>query len=1076
MKLETFFEKFDQFADAPDAVAKMRELIMWSAFSGAFSAEERNQPMPEEWAVEGAPTLPAIPSSWKWQRGSEVFDVIRGVSYKKNDASASPVEGSFPVLRANNIGNGINFDGLVYVPRDNIRDEQFVRRGDILIAMSSGSKKLVGKAAPIVTNFIGAFGAFCGIIRNKSAIPDEVLARYFQSPQYTSWVTAAGRGIGINNLGKGDLDSLPVPTPPLAEQKRIVAKVDELMALCDRLEAQQQERETQHAALARASLARFADAPTPANLPFLFHPSYPIPPAHLRKSILTLAVQGKLVPQDPNDEPAEEESCGKKSEKIEAVSENEKLFPIPPNWMWWRLGTIGIGSTGKTPPTKNPENYGGQIPFIGPGQITPTGNLLPPEKFLSEVGIENSVEALPGDVLMVCIGGSIGKSAICRERLSFNQQINSVRPISLTTEFTYIAFRSFYFQEQVAKRATGSATPIINRGKWEEIPIPVPPLAEQRRIVAKVDQLMALVDALETQLAASRATAANLLSALVAELTGTGEISNRAESSKGTVTMKAKANVSAERREQREPLKLSTKSFVLRRFAMSSGYRSLGEFDCTYHSEEAVAEEASPIVLVGLNGSGKSNLIEAAAEVFCFLELINLPWKKVASSSSRYRANRHLFELEYTLEDDRGKTLVRVRKTKKSNAEFYTVSQDGSETPVEAGRSQLLLLPRRIIGYSSGLNETVSHPFLRTKTIYSEEVRDAAPPEGEEASEDAVFDTGTLYMDYESNAAILISNYIFQKSADLAIIKEFTRVKGVSSFGLRFNRKRAGKSGRNSIVRLTSELKTYLRSFAICAGAKYDDQQIAYDLRFEMDRETTELFRQEFNTAENLFMAMHKWSLLNALILSDEQRNVYLSSDITKGALERPPSVPPSDRVFNIFDLTLRLSEPAVEIDYSGLSDGEHQFIQVFGTALLFSAPGTLFLFDEPESHFNPEWRTKFNLILNRLPNASRQEYVISTHSPFIVSGSRMGNVYKFTRTGGDISCAPVTFETYGAAFDDLLKKLFSVNSLIDQSAREELEEIIKEGDVGKMQDAVEDFAESKEKRRLYEALIKKEG
>ena len=137
---------------------------------------------------------------------------------------------------------------------------------------------------------------------------------------------------------------------------------------------------------------------------------------------------------------------------------------------------------------------------------------------------------------------------------------------------------------------------------------------------------------------------------------------------------------------------------------------------------------------------------------------------------------------------------------------------------------------------------------------------------------------------------------------------------------------------------------------------------------------------------------------------------------------------------------------------------------------------GPSFFLTNRESHFNPEWRTKFNLILNRLPNASRQEYVISTHSPFIVSGSRMGNVYKFTRNGAEITIDPVKFETYGASFDDLLKKLFSVNSLIDQSARKELEEIIKEGDIGKMQDAVEDFAESKEKRRLYEALIKKEG
>ena len=114
------------------------------------------------------------------------------------------------------------------------------------------------------------------------------------------------------------------------------------MALCDRLEAQQQERETRHAALARASLARFADAPTPANLQFLFHPSYTIPPADLRKSILTLAVQGKLVPQDPNDEPAEDcliESLAEVA-KVDRYDDNRAADArrsdsnFPPTWAW----------------------------------------------------------------------------------------------------------------------------------------------------------------------------------------------------------------------------------------------------------------------------------------------------------------------------------------------------------------------------------------------------------------------------------------------------------------------------------------------------------------------------------------------------------------------------------------------------------------------------------------------------------------------------------------------------------------------------------------------------------------------
>ena len=361
----------------------------------------------------------------------------------------------------------------------------------------------IGKVAilaePAVTN-----QAVCGCTPFEG-VSNRYLFNYLVSQRAA--FHEASEGGAQPNLSKVKIVAFPFPLPPLAEQKRIVAKVDELMALCDRLEAQQRERETRHAALARASLARFADAPTPANLPILFHPSYAITPADLRKSILTLAVQGKLVPQDPNDEPVETDSgC-------------EAPFDIPSNWQWKPLGRLGLCRTGKTPPTGDPTNYGLGFPFIGPGQITLSGRFTASEKSITRQGFENSTEAKAGDILMVCIGGSIGKAAICREPIGFNQQINSLRLQRDLPTFVYLAVTADYFQEQVLANASGSATPIINKGKWELIPIPLPPLAEQRRIVAKVEQLMALVDALETPPAASRATAANLLFAVVTELT-----------------------------------------------------------------------------------------------------------------------------------------------------------------------------------------------------------------------------------------------------------------------------------------------------------------------------------------------------------------------------------------------------------------------------------------------------------------------------------------------------------------------------------------------------------------------------
>jgi type I restriction enzyme S subunit len=341
------------------------------------------------------------------------------------------------------------------------------------------------------------------------------------------------------------LESAAIPLPPIAEQKRIVTKVHELMALCDRLEAQQQERQTRHAALARASLARFAAAPTPTNLNLLFHSSFSIHPSDLRKSILTLAVQGKLVPQDPNDEPVDKvlalisttklqlQKTGEigKEKPVEPLQPDCLPFEAPESWRWAKLAEITeLITKGSSPKWQGvayvPESEG--ILFITSENV---GNyILRKLDDLKYVAKEfNEIEPRSilkrGDILMNLVGASIGRTSVydLHDGANINQAVALIRLVRETDgvcpRFLLHYLNSPYAIDYMLSSRVVNAQPNISLTDAREFAIPIPPLAEQRRIVAKVEQLMALVDELETQLAASRATAKNLLEALVAELT-----------------------------------------------------------------------------------------------------------------------------------------------------------------------------------------------------------------------------------------------------------------------------------------------------------------------------------------------------------------------------------------------------------------------------------------------------------------------------------------------------------------------------------------------------------------------------
>lgn len=165
-------------------------------------------------------------------RVGDLSDQIRGVTYGKEDASKTPKDGYLPVLRAGNITeHGLIYSDLVYVPTGKISPKQKIKRGDIVIAASSGSLDVVGKAAPALDDFDGGFGAFCKVIRPNQKVDSKYLAHFFKTPEYRTIISSLAAGANINNLRSEHLDDLLVPLPSLPEQRRIAAILDEADAL-----------------------------------------------------------------------------------------------------------------------------------------------------------------------------------------------------------------------------------------------------------------------------------------------------------------------------------------------------------------------------------------------------------------------------------------------------------------------------------------------------------------------------------------------------------------------------------------------------------------------------------------------------------------------------------------------------------------------------------------------------------------------------------------------------------------------------------------------------------------------------
>lgn len=559
---ELLEQHFDTAFAAPDGIKKLRELILTLAMQGKLVPQDPNdQPASEllqeieaekqRLVKEGQikkpkPLLPvteeekpySLPPGWRWVR-------LGNISTKLTDGSHNPPRDAgsgIPMLSSQNVANEqIDFNNPSrYVSQKDFDLENkrtAIEAGDVLLTIvaSLGRSAVVPEDAP-------KFVLQRSVAVVRTDIVPHFLCKLFLSPICTDYYDAHAKGTAQRGIYLGKLGEMPIPLPPLVEQQRIVDKIDELMVRCDELEKLRTAQQEQHLAVHAAAIKQLLNITEPdqhqrAQTFFAEHfgELYTVKEnvAELRKAILQLAVMGKLVPQDPNDQPASEllkeievekqqlvkEGKIKNPKPLPPVSEEKKPYALPQGWEWVRVIDVVDVGTGSTPATTNRDYYGGNIPWF---TSAATNKLFAskPETFITEKAIkETNCKVFPAGSLILALYGQ-GKTRGQISELIISGATNQAIAAMVFFDSSaglkkYLKYFFIKIYEEIRKMAEGAAQPNLNVGKVKETLVPLPPLSEQDRIVAKIDELMALCDALDQQIEATNSKQTELLNALI---------------------------------------------------------------------------------------------------------------------------------------------------------------------------------------------------------------------------------------------------------------------------------------------------------------------------------------------------------------------------------------------------------------------------------------------------------------------------------------------------------------------------------------------------------------------------------
>lgn len=543
-------------------------------------------------------------------------------------------------------------------------------------------------------------------------------------------------------------------------------------------------------------------------------------------------------------------------------------------------------------------------------------------------------------------------------------------------------------------------------------------------------------------------------------------------------------------------------------------------------------EVFSPYCFAGLNGSGKSNVLEAIAAIFYHLECCVSKFKP--KTFEKYfrpnECNPDAFILEYLIGQHNNKSYslayfekISIRKEEgkapKMFKQSYPFSKKEKEIEVSlVPRTDLRepkpadgkdFLPDIVVGYSSGENEILSLPFRKSRLINFDKYReDYIKGYRFEEPENSL-----IYIDSEMSQAVLLACLLYEDTETLEPLKEELGIVGLRSFRMNLNIQSLiidYNEQSNTRVPILQHIPEIIENLKKCASSwqefKHESEHFedhlysVLTLDFFVDEHTKTVFKEYFSTSFELFRFFQVLYELNSNVISESiKEDVYKSKGFyTNGKL---PEGSPDENVFYFLDyLILKKVEGEEEpkpLLLREFSDGEHQFLHTIGICLMLKERRSILLFDEPETHFNPSWRAKFIKILDDSIRAgNNKDYVngrlnvhllkdilLTSHSPFIISDCMPDNVLFFKRDEETKllevkKASELGIKTYGSSVDYILKNFFKTNLISDKSFKA-LKDTINHGTIDELRKGVENFGESSEKqflfRKIYEKMEKKD-